>query len=73
MTEETIFDRILNKEIPCDEIYSDSNCLVFRDVEPQAPIHFLIIPRKPIASLIEEKLLLQSPMPTPLGGLAMAI
>ncbi len=62
MTEDTIFTKILNKEIPCDEIYSDGLCLAFKDIQPQAPIHILIIPRKKIISLknaqIEDKELL---------------
>ena len=51
MTSNTIFGRILIGEIPCDEVYSDELCLAFKDVDPQAPIHFLVIPRKPIKSL----------------------
>ena len=53
MEENTIFDRILNGEIPCEEIYKDEKCLAFKDVEPQAPVHILIIPRKRIKSLNE--------------------
>ena len=47
---------IINKEIPYDEVYSDKECIAFKDIAPQAPIHFLIIPRKVISSLrnIEE-------------------
>ncbi len=51
MTVETIFHRILRGEIPCDEVYSDEYCLAFKDIEPQAPVHILIIPRKNIESL----------------------
>ncbi|MFM7236749.1 MAG: histidine triad nucleotide-binding protein [Cyanobium sp.] len=50
---DTIFGRILNGEIPCQEVYSDAQCLAFRDVNPQAPVHVLVIPRKPIPSLAE--------------------
>ncbi|MEB3243431.1 MAG: histidine triad nucleotide-binding protein [Cyanobacteriota bacterium] len=50
---DTIFGRILNGEIPCQEVYSDALCLAFRDVSPQAPVHVLVIPRKPIPSLAE--------------------
>ena len=53
MPQETIFSKILRGEIPCDEIYQDEKCLVFRDIEPQAPVHFLVIPKKPLPSLIE--------------------
>lgn len=51
MAGDTIFGRILRGEIPCDEVYSDERCLVFRDIQPQAPVHLLVIPRKPIESL----------------------
>jgi len=53
----TIFDKILSGEIPCDEVFSDDKCLAFKDITPQAPVHILIIPRKPIPSLqqIEEE------------------
>ena len=51
----TIFDKILRGEIPCDEVFSDEKCLAFKDITPQAPIHILIIPRKPIPSLKDIK------------------
>ena len=51
MADDTIFGKILHGEIPCDEVYSDEQCLAFRDVAPQAPVHVLVIPRKPIESL----------------------
>ena len=53
MADDTIFGKILRGEIPCDEVYSDERCLAFRDVAPQAPVHVLVIPRKPIDSLRE--------------------
>ncbi len=53
MADKTIFSQILNGEIDCDEIYQDKKCLVFKDIDPQAPVHFLIIPRKPLVSLKE--------------------
>tara|TARA_B100000700_G_C14857847_1_gene767150 strand:- start:496 stop:837 length:342 start_codon:yes stop_codon:yes gene_type:complete len=53
MKEETIFSRILKGEIPCDEIYSDELCLAFKDIQPQAPTHIIVIPRKSIPSLKE--------------------
>ncbi len=53
MSKETIFSKILKGEIPCDQIYSDSLCIAFRDIQPQAPVHFLVIPRKAITSLKE--------------------
>ena len=50
---DTIFGRILRGEIPCDQVYSDELCLAFRDVQPQAPVHLLVIPRQPISQLSE--------------------
>ncbi|HEY4261644.1 MAG TPA: histidine triad nucleotide-binding protein [Schlesneria sp.] len=47
----TIFQKIIDRQIPADIIYEDAECLAFRDVNPQAPTHVLIIPRKPILSL----------------------
>ncbi|QEY32986.1 histidine triad nucleotide-binding protein [Synechococcus sp. RSCCF101] len=51
--DETIFSRILRGEIPCDEVYGDERCLAFRDIQPQAPVHVLVIPRRPIVNLNE--------------------
>lgn len=42
----TIFDKIISKEIPATIIYEDDDCLAFRDINPQGPIHFLVIPKK---------------------------
>jgi histidine triad (HIT) family protein len=42
----TIFDKIINKDIPADIIYEDDECLAFRDIQPQAPVHFLVIPKQ---------------------------
>jgi len=51
MGEKTIFKRIIDGEIPADIVYEDDQCLAFRDVNPQAPTHLLIIPKKEIATL----------------------
>ncbi len=51
MTDETIFTKILRDEIPCEKVYSDQLCLAFRDIQPQAPVHILVIPRKPLINL----------------------
>ena len=56
MNDETIFSRILKGEIPCKEVYSDEYCLAFEDIEPTAPVHILLIPRKPLESLKAAKL-----------------
>ena len=47
----TVFQQIIDGEIPADIVYEDDRCLAFRDVSPQAPVHVLVIPRKPIVSL----------------------
>lgn len=47
----TIFDKIISKEIPATIIYEDEKCLAFRDIAPQAPVHFLVIPKTRIARL----------------------
>jgi histidine triad (HIT) family protein len=51
MAEKTIFQRIIDKEIPAKIIHEDDRCLAFHDVAPQAPVHVLVIPKKPITSL----------------------
>jgi histidine triad (HIT) family protein len=50
---DTIFGRILRGEIPCDAVYADEHCLAFRDVNPQAPVHVLVIPREAIVNLVD--------------------
>lgn len=49
----TIFKKIIDKEIPADIVYEDEKCLAFRDINPQAPTHIQIIPKKEIPSLNE--------------------
>ncbi len=48
---DTIFTKIINKEIPADILYEDELALAFKDISPQAPIHFLVIPKKAIATI----------------------
>ncbi len=48
---ETLFAKIIQRQIPADIIYEDDQALAFRDINPQAPVHFLVIPKKPIAKL----------------------
>jgi histidine triad (HIT) family protein len=48
MAEDTIFGKIMRGEIPSTEVYSDDEFYAFRDVNPAAPTHVLVIPRKPI-------------------------
>uniref|UniRef100_A0A673CEG0 Uncharacterized HIT-like protein Synpcc7942_1390 n=1 Tax=Sphaeramia orbicularis TaxID=375764 RepID=A0A673CEG0_9TELE len=51
----TIFSKVIDKSIPADIIYEDDKCLAFRDISPQAPVHFLVIPRIPIPRISEAK------------------
>lgn len=53
MNSSCIFCRIIAREIPAAIVYEDDQCLAFRDINPQAPTHVLVIPRKHIASLAE--------------------
>jgi histidine triad (HIT) family protein len=47
----TLFEKIIAREIPADIVFEDDQCLAFRDISPQAPIHILIIPKKNIARI----------------------
>jgi len=49
----TIFQKIIDGEIPAQKVFEDGDVLAFRDVAPQAPFHVLVIPKKPIRSLAE--------------------
>ncbi|MEM7144049.1 MAG: histidine triad nucleotide-binding protein [Verrucomicrobiota bacterium] len=44
----SIFQQIIDREIPADIVHEDDLCLAFKDIAPQAPIHILVIPKKPI-------------------------
>lgn len=48
---DTIFSKIIRKEIPADIVYEDNLAIAFRDIQPQAPVHILVIPKEPIAKL----------------------
>ncbi len=50
---ETIFSKIIRKEIPADIVYETENVLAFRDINPQAPVHILIIPKIQISKTTE--------------------
>jgi histidine triad (HIT) family protein len=49
----TIFNKIIQREIPADIVYEDDQCLAFKDVNPQAPMHILLIPKQNLATLAE--------------------
>jgi len=52
---DTIFTKIIDKSIPADILYEDDDVLAFKDINPQAPLHFLVIPKKPIATINDIK------------------
>lgn len=47
----TIFERILDKEIACSPVYEDEHTFAFKDINPQAPVHILIIPKRKIINV----------------------
>ena len=49
----TIFSRIISGEIPADKVYEDEHVVAFHDISPQAPVHILVIPRKPLVSVAD--------------------
>ncbi len=51
MTNKTIFEKILDREIPCTPVYEDNFTFAFQDIQPQAPIHILIIPKRKIINV----------------------
>lgn len=53
--DDCIFCKIIKREIPSSIVYEDKEIIAFRDVNPQAPIHILVIPKKHISSLVDLK------------------
>ena len=51
MSEKSIFQKIIDKEIPADIVYEDDLCLAFHDIDPKAPTHVLVIPKEPAETL----------------------
>ena len=51
MSSDTIFGKIIRREIPAAIVYEDDLCLAFKDVNPQAPVHVLVIPKQPLPQL----------------------
>ena len=51
----TLFEKIATREIPASIVYEDGLLIAFHDIKPQAPIHVLIVPKKPIARIAEAK------------------
>lgn len=60
--EDTVFHRIIRRELPADILFEDEDVVAFRDIHPVAPVHILIIPKRAITSLVtireEDKMLL---------------
>jgi histidine triad (HIT) family protein len=48
MAEKTLFEKIRDREIPASLVHEDDHCIAFRDISPQAPVHVLVVPKKPI-------------------------
>jgi histidine triad (HIT) family protein len=51
MSDITLFERIIAREIPATILYEDARCIAIRDINPQAPLHALVVPVKPIPKL----------------------
>lgn len=51
MAAETIFNKIIRREVPADIVYEDDEILAFRDINPQAPIHILVIPKESLVGI----------------------
>ncbi|MGJ8670079.1 MAG: histidine triad nucleotide-binding protein [Oceanococcus sp.] len=49
----TLFEKIIDREIPGDIVHEDEHCVAFRDINPAAPMHVLLVPRKPIPRLCD--------------------
>lgn len=50
---DTLFSKIIDREVPADIVYEDDDCLAFRDINPQAPTHILVVPKKPIPKVAD--------------------
>jgi histidine triad (HIT) family protein len=50
---DTLFSKIIARQIPADIVYEDELCLAFRDINPQAPVHILVIPKNPIPKVVD--------------------
>jgi histidine triad (HIT) family protein len=51
MSDKTLFEKIYDGDIPSTIVYKDELCCCFKDIDPQAPVHLLLVPRKPIARI----------------------
>lgn len=53
MADKSLFEKMMDGEIPADIVYEDTDCIAINDISPQAPVHVLIIPRKRIPRLAD--------------------
>ena len=51
MAEKTVFKKIIDRELPADIVYEDDLCLAFKDINPRAPTHLIVIPKKEISKI----------------------
>jgi len=51
----TLFQKVIDKEVPSQIVYEDNQVVAFRDLHPKAPVHLLIVPRKPIPRILDAK------------------
>ncbi len=73
MAEKTLFEKICDREIPAEIVHEDEHCVCFRDIDPKAPTHLLLVPRKPIPRIAEataEDAALLGHMMTVVGAIA---
>lgn len=49
----TIFQKIIDGELPCDKVFENERIIAFKDIFPAAPVHILIVPKKPLKSIAE--------------------
>ena len=50
---DSLFSRIINREIPAEIVYEDDLCVAFKDINPQAPVHILVVPRHPLPRIAD--------------------
>ena len=53
MTDKTLIEKIIDRQIPADIVFEDDRCIAIRDINPQAPMHILVCPKKPIRMVSE--------------------
>lgn len=75
MSEKSLFQKVCDREIPADIVYEDEHCVCFRDIQPAAPTHLLLVPRKHIeriAAATADDAILLGHMMTRISGITAA-